>query len=149
MSYDESLAGRVRALLANRRDQAEKKMFGGLCFLVEGNMCCGILDRDLMARVGPARYEQALRSSHARPMDFTGRPLAGYVYVSPTGTKTAASLKKWVGWCTEFAETLAPKRKTAAKAAGKKAAGKKAAGKKTAGKKSAGKKTATKQRPRR
>ena len=127
-------------------------------------MCCGIIDRDLMARVGPARYEQALRSSHARPMDFTGRPLTGYVYVSPTGTKTAASLKKWVGWCTDFAETLAPKRKTAAKAvpnktggkktaskkaASKKTASKKTASKKTASEKSAGRRTATKQRPRR
>jgi hypothetical protein len=71
-------------------------MFGGLCFMVAGAMCCGLTKSDLMVRVGPERYEEAVAQPHARPMDFTGRPLKGMVYVAPEGLRTRGSLERWV-----------------------------------------------------
>jgi TfoX/Sxy family transcriptional regulator of competence genes len=102
MSYDETLATRIRALLAERDDVVEKKMFGGLCFMVNGAMCCGLTKRDFMVRVGAARYDDALAQPHARPMDFTGRPLKGMVYVAPEGLRTKAALARWVRRGLEF-----------------------------------------------
>jgi hypothetical protein len=96
MAYDERLAGRIRRVLAGRRDVAEKRMFGGLAFLVGGKMACGVLGRDLVVRVGPDRHEAALARPGARPMDFTGRPLRGFIYVGPAGTRTAAALRRWI-----------------------------------------------------
>jgi hypothetical protein len=102
MSYDEQLAARIRRCLAGRRDVVEKKMFGGLCFMVGGAMCCGLTKTDFMVRVGPERYEDALAQPHARPMDFTGRPLKGMVYVGPEGTRTDVALARWVRRGLEF-----------------------------------------------
>lgn len=85
MSYDEGLAERLREVLADASDVTEKKMFGGLCLLVSGNMCRGIVDETLMARVGPDRYAEYLELPHARGMDFTGKPLKGMIYVDPEG----------------------------------------------------------------
>jgi TfoX/Sxy family transcriptional regulator of competence genes len=96
MSYDERTAARIRAVLARRRDVVERKMFGGLTFMVNGAMCCGITAEALVVRVGPAAYETALAEPHARPMTFTGRPLAGMVYVDPPGYRTARALARWV-----------------------------------------------------
>jgi TfoX/Sxy family transcriptional regulator of competence genes len=95
MAYDEALAQRIRDLL-NGPDVEERKMFGGLTFLVGGRMCCGVQDTDLMVRVPKEGHAQALRQPHVRPMDFTGRSLKGFVYVSDTGTKSAAALRRWV-----------------------------------------------------
>jgi TfoX/Sxy family transcriptional regulator of competence genes len=108
MSYDESLASRIRALLAERDDVVEKKMFGGLCFMVNGAMCCGLTKSDFMVRVGGDHYEEALAQPHARPMDFTGRPLKGMVYVAPEGLRTKAALSRWVRRGLEFVSTRAP-----------------------------------------
>lgn len=96
MSYDETLAARIREILSVRDDVIEKKMFGGLCFMVGGAMCCGLTKSDLMVRVGPDQHAAALEEPHARPMDFTGRPMKGMVYVAPAGLRTRASLNKWV-----------------------------------------------------
>jgi TfoX/Sxy family transcriptional regulator of competence genes len=96
MTYDEKLAVRVRKALAVGNDVVEKKMFGGLCFMVDGAMCCGLTKSDFMVRVGPDQYEAALAEPHARPMDFTGRPLKGMVYVAPEGLRTEAALARWV-----------------------------------------------------
>jgi TfoX/Sxy family transcriptional regulator of competence genes len=96
MSYDEKLAARIRAVLSERDDVVEKKMFGGLCFMVKGSMCCGLTKSDFMVRVGPERYEAALAQPHARPMDFTGRPLKGMVYVAPEGLRSSSALARWV-----------------------------------------------------
>jgi TfoX/Sxy family transcriptional regulator of competence genes len=74
----------------------EKKMFGGLCFMVGGSMCCGLTKTDFMVRVGPEQYEDALAQPHARPMDFTGRPLKGMVYVAPQGLRSDAALARWI-----------------------------------------------------
>jgi TfoX/Sxy family transcriptional regulator of competence genes len=96
MSYDEKLAMRLRSMLSIRDDVVEKKMFGGLCFMVSGSMCCGLTKTDFMVRVGLAQYEEALAEPHARPMDFTGRPLKGMVYVAPEGLRTDAALASWL-----------------------------------------------------
>lgn len=109
MSYDENTAERVRRLLSTRSDVVEKKMFGGLCFMVNGGMCCGLTSAALMVRVGPDRYEEALAQPHARSMDFTGRPLAGMVYVDPAGYRSDTALARWVKRGVEFVSTLPAK----------------------------------------
>src|SRR5271165_2548891 len=109
MSYDETLASRIRAALDERTDVVEKKMFGGLCFMVGGAMCCGLTKTDFMVRVGPDQYDNALAQPHTRPMDFTGRPLAGMVYVTPEGLRSSAALAKWVGRGVSFVSSLPPK----------------------------------------
>lgn len=81
-------------------------MFGGIAFMLHGKMCCGVVKDDLVVRVGPEQYEKALSQPHARPMDFTGRPLRGFVFVDPTGYKTDKPLAKWVEQAVEFAMTL-------------------------------------------
>lgn len=96
MGYDERTAARIRDLLAKRHDVVERKMFGGLTFMVNGAMCCGITSDALVVRVGPAAYEAALAEPHARPMTFTGRPLAGMVYVDPPGYRTERALARWI-----------------------------------------------------
>jgi TfoX/Sxy family transcriptional regulator of competence genes len=95
--------------LASRRDVTEKKMFGGLAFLVRGNMCCGVVGERLMVRVGPAAYEAALSQPHAGEMNFTGRPMKGFVYVEPEGVESDRALRKWVARATGFVLELPPK----------------------------------------
>ena len=109
MAYDEGLAERLRELFARRTDITERKMFGGLAFMLSGNMCCGIVDDTLMARVGSQQYDAALREAHAREMDFTGRAMKGFVYVAPQGFESDASLGQWVDRCVAFAGGLPPK----------------------------------------
>ena len=110
MSYDEKTAERVRRILSLRLDVVEKKMFGGLCFMVNGGMCCGLTSTAFMVRVGPDRYEEALAQPHARPMNFTGRPLTGMVYVDPAGYKTDVALAKWVQRSVDFVSGLPEKK---------------------------------------
>jgi|SRR5882672_6062613 len=114
MSYDEETAERLRRLLYTRPDVVEKKMFGGLCFMVNGGMCCGLTSAALMVRVGKDRYDDALAQPHARPMDFTGRSLTGMVYVDPAGYKSDAALARWVQRGLDFVSTL-PARKAVTK----------------------------------
>jgi hypothetical protein len=109
MAYDERLADRIREALARERSVDEIKMMGGLCFMVGGHMALGIVGDELMVRVGPDRYERALSRVHAREMDFTGRSIRGFVFVSPAGTKTKRSLASWVAPAEEFAGSLPPK----------------------------------------
>ena len=109
MAYDEKLAARVRRALAGRRSVEEKKMFGGVAFMLRGNMCCGVLKENLILRVGPERAARALGSPHARPFDFTGKPMKGIIAVAPAGCRTAAALRKWVGLAADFALSLPPK----------------------------------------
>jgi len=106
MAYDESLAQRIRVSLKSL-DIAfvEKKMFGGLAFMVRGRMCCGIVKTDLMVRVTTEHYEESLKAPHARPMDFTGRPMKGFLFVSPGGVKDARLLKKWLALGVEFVQS--------------------------------------------
>src|SRR5688572_30036021 len=107
MGYDERLVERLRALLVTRRGVSEKKMFGGVAFLLDGKMFVGVNDADLMVRVGPDAHARALARAHVRPMDFTGRPLTGYVYVAGPGYRGAA-LARWVDEAAGFVATLPP-----------------------------------------
>ena len=109
MAYDEGVAERLRELFEDRRGITEKKMFGGLAFMYRGHMLVGIIEDSLMARVGPAEYANALAQPHVREMDFTGKPMKGYVYVDPDGFESDADLDRWVGHCLRFNETLAAK----------------------------------------
>ncbi|MFW2388786.1 MAG: TfoX/Sxy family protein [Polyangiales bacterium] len=109
MAYDEALADRVREVLKRRRGVSEKKMFGGLSFLLNGHMACGIIGDELMVRVGPDAYEASLKKPGAREMDFTGRAMKGMVYVAPRGFQRAPSLKAWVEQGLSYARSLPPK----------------------------------------
>lgn len=109
VAYDEKLADRVRQALSGRKGLTEKKMFGGVAFMLRGNMCCGVVKNDLVIRFGPHGYDKALHEPHARPMDFTGRPLKGFVFVDPGGYRTDKALAKWVKQAVNFARTLPSK----------------------------------------
>lgn len=109
MPFDENLAQRIRKQLSRKRAITEKNMFGGLCFLIKGNMLCGVEQDNLVIRVGPEQYETALKRKHARPMDFTGRPLKGFIYVSRKGYQSASSLRSWIDIALDFAGSLPKK----------------------------------------
>lgn len=109
MAYDEGLAQRIREKVDDRRGVTEKKMFGGIGFMLHGNMACGVIGEDLVVRVGPEAYEKALRQAHARPFDFTGRPMKGWVMVGPDGYEADEALASWLEWGFDFAATLPPK----------------------------------------
>jgi TfoX/Sxy family transcriptional regulator of competence genes len=109
VAYDEMLAQRVRDCLAEEPGVREIRMFGGLCFTLNGNMCVGVVGEELMVRVGPDAYERCLSLPHARPMDFTGQPLKGMVYVAPAGLRQARGLRTWVERGAAFARGLKPK----------------------------------------
>ena len=109
MAYDEALAARIRSAFNGDQSVTEKKMFGGVTFMVSGNMACGIVSNELMVRVGPDNYEDALSRPHARPMDFTGRPMRGMVYVARPGFESRRDLAAWVESGASFARSLPPK----------------------------------------
>jgi TfoX/Sxy family transcriptional regulator of competence genes len=109
VAFDEKLAKRVRAQLAARRDVAEKKMFGGLGFLVNGNMSVGIYGDELIVRIAPDAAEAALKEPGARVFDITGRPMKGWLMVAETGLADARSLAKWVRRGVEYAASLPKK----------------------------------------
>lgn len=96
MAYDLGLADRIRAFLGRLGDFSERKMFGGLCFLVKGHMCCGIVKNDLMLRLTPEAALAALREPNTRPMDFTGKPMKSMIYVDAVGIDTDPALERWV-----------------------------------------------------
>ncbi len=109
MAYDEVLARRIRKVLAESPDVVEKKMFGGIAFLVRGNMCCGVIGNQLMIRVGPKEYETALAQPHVRKMDFSGRTPKGFIYVDPAGFASDRDLKAWTAKGKKFALSLPAK----------------------------------------
>jgi TfoX/Sxy family transcriptional regulator of competence genes len=109
MAYDEGLAQRIREVLEERTDVAEKRMFGGVAFLVNGNMAVGVVKSELMVRVGPDAHAAALREPHARPMDFAKRPMKGFVFVAEAGLAEDAQLSAWVERGVRFAASLPPK----------------------------------------
>jgi TfoX/Sxy family transcriptional regulator of competence genes len=109
MPYDEGLAERVREALEPKRGITERKMFGGLAFLAHGHMFVGIVGDVLMARIGPEAYDTALERPHVREMDFTGKPMKGYVFVDPRGLSSDSALAGWVQQCHRFVQTLPPK----------------------------------------
>jgi TfoX/Sxy family transcriptional regulator of competence genes len=110
MAFDEGLAQRVREALEGQVSTTERRMFGGLAFLVDGKMFVGISGSKLMARVGAERYQDALALPHVREMDFTGKPMNGYVYIEPAGLAEDKTLKAWVSWCASYVSSLPAKR---------------------------------------
>jgi TfoX/Sxy family transcriptional regulator of competence genes len=109
MAYDQNLADRVLDQLLSQPGLEEKAMFGGVSFMVRGNFACGVVKDDLCVRVGKDAYEDALERPEARPMDFTGKPMAGWVFVSPHGTSDDESLHSWVERGLTYALSLPPK----------------------------------------
>ena len=110
MAYNEQLASRVRQILKRKRNLEEKKMFGGLTFMLNGHMCCGVDKNNLMVRVVQDRYEGLLKKPHARVMDLTGRPLKGFIFVGSDGYRTDSALKFWIDQAVQFTRSQPPKK---------------------------------------
>jgi len=111
MIYDEAVAARVRRTLSRRRDVVEKRMVGGLSFIVRGSMCCGVTGDKLMVRVGPEARSHMLAKPHTEPMKFAGRSLAGFICVAPAGYRSDRALRTWIQRGIEFVATLPPRRR--------------------------------------
>jgi len=109
MAYEEALAARVSAALAWVGDVREQRMFGGIAFMVDGHMACGIVGSELMVRLGEEGTDAALREPNVRPMDFTGRPARGMVFVEPAGLASDQTLQGWVERALAHVATLPPK----------------------------------------
>lgn len=119
MAYDEALAERVRNAIGSRPEISERKMFGGIAFMAGSNMFIGVMKAEIMCRVGPGAHDEAVTRPGARIMDFTGRPMKGYVYAGPPGIESDADLKAWVDQSYAFASSLPAKVKKPAKRAAK------------------------------
>src|SRR5215472_13245344 len=109
MAYDVHLADRIRSILQSAGEFSERKMFGGLAFMVNGRMCCGVLKTDLVLRLTPEESDAALRELHTRPMDFTGKPMKSMIYVSATGTDSDEGLAAWVESAVRLARSVPQK----------------------------------------
>jgi TfoX/Sxy family transcriptional regulator of competence genes len=109
MPYDAELAERIRKLLAPRKNFAEKKMFGGLGFLLNGNICCGVWNEFLILRVGDEAARRVLSEEHTRPFDITGKPMRGWAMVEPAGWSETTRLRRWADWAIEFTKSLPAK----------------------------------------
>jgi TfoX/Sxy family transcriptional regulator of competence genes len=109
MACDEHLVARIRRDLRTTPTVDERRMFGGVCFTLNGNMVCGVVKDELMVRVGGDAHELALARPHAREMDFTGRPMRGYVFVSAEGVQNDEALWSWIEQGLAFVGTLASK----------------------------------------
>jgi TfoX/Sxy family transcriptional regulator of competence genes len=102
MAFNEKLADRIREALVHLPKVEEKHMFGGVCFMLNGKMCIGVVKDEMMCRIDPALDEIVLEKTGCRPMDFSGRPMKGYVYVSEEGIKGKKAFDYWVGLCLDF-----------------------------------------------
>jgi hypothetical protein len=109
MAFDKELADRIRAALGKRSGLTEKKMFGGIGFMLGGNMACGVHGRELIVRVDPDETEKILSEPHTRRFDLTGRPMKGWILVDPKGLAKDADLGRWVGVGATYAASLPPK----------------------------------------
>jgi TfoX-like protein len=109
LAFDEALAARVRAVLSGTEGLAEKRMFGGLAFMVGGNMCCGVHGDELILRLPPEQTGEALKEPHVRVFDMSGRPMKGWVLIAPDGVTSDDDLSSWVAQGLEFARSLPAK----------------------------------------
>ena len=109
MPYDATLLTKIRQLLGKRKNLTEQKMFGGIAFLLRGNVCCGAWQEYLVLRLGEDAAWQVLGEEHTRPFDITGKPMRGWAMVEPAGWQNAAKLRRWIDWAVEFTESLPPK----------------------------------------
>jgi hypothetical protein len=108
VAYDLHLAGRIRRILRDRHGVSEREMFGGVAFMLDGHMCCGVVKTDLVLRLSPAEVVSALARAHTRPMDFTGKPMKSMLFVDARGVDSDASLSEWVEASCAFVRTLPP-----------------------------------------
>lgn len=102
MAYNEKIADRIRERLADIPNAEEKFMFGGVCYMLNGKMCVGVVKDEMMCRIDPAEYESALEKHGCREMVFTGKPMKGYVFVSEEGMKTQDEFDYWINLCLDF-----------------------------------------------
>ena len=109
MAFDAELADRIRKALGTGSGLVEKKMFGGIAFLVNGNICCGVHGRAMIVRLDPEKTGRALLEPHVSPFEPTGRPMNGWILVQPEGVATKGALAKWVGVGVTYASSLPPK----------------------------------------
>ena len=109
MAFDEKLAARIRAQIGKRKGVAEKQMFGGIAFLVNGNMSCGVHDNEMIVRLDPAETGKALSRKHTRVFDLSGRPMKGWILVGTDGLKADAALARWVDVGVGYAASLPAK----------------------------------------
>ena len=109
MAFDEDLAARIRNGLARKKNIEEKKMFGCICFFLNGNALVGVWKDRLIARLGPDEGEAALREPHVRAFDITGRPMKGWIMVEPEGVEDDDQLKNWIQQAAKFVQTLPAK----------------------------------------
>ena len=109
MAFDDQLAERIRKQLGKRRGLTEKKMFGGLAFLLNGNMCCGVHGQEMIVRLDPEQTDQALSQRHTRIFDLSGRPMKGWILVQPEGLTTQAALAKWIQVGLKYSSSLPAK----------------------------------------
>ena len=110
MAYDETLAERIRKALGKRKGLVAKQMFGGIAFLLNGNMCVGVHKDELIVRLDPDKTDAALTKPHTRLFDLSGRPMKGWILVAPKGIATGAQLGKWLTLAAGYAGALPPKR---------------------------------------
>jgi TfoX/Sxy family transcriptional regulator of competence genes len=115
MAYNEKLADRIREALVDVSSVTEKFMFGGMCFMVNEKMCIGVAKDEMMCRIDPALDETVLEKPGCRPMDFTGRPMKGYVFVSDEGMKTKKNFEYWISLCLDFNSKAKKSKKTSRK----------------------------------
>jgi len=109
MAYDETLAARIRAVLARKRNIEEKKMFGGICFLLNGNMLVGVWKEFLIARLGPDQGDEALLEPNVRKMNITGKPMKGWIMVEPEGVEDDSAVNDWIRRAMKFVGKLPEK----------------------------------------
>ncbi|MHA4739077.1 TfoX/Sxy family protein [Dyadobacter sp. MSC1_007] len=102
MAFSESLSNRIREALADHPNVTEKRMFGGICYMVDDKMCVGVADDQMMCRIGEDAYESALERPGCHEMVFTGRPMKGYVFIDETGMKTESDFRYWINLCLDF-----------------------------------------------
>jgi TfoX/Sxy family transcriptional regulator of competence genes len=110
MAYDEKLAERIRTKLKGTSGLTEKKMFGGVGFMVHGNMACGLNKQDMIVRLSDQDSEAALKKAHVRPFDMTGRPMKGWILIEPQGIASEKALQAWIDQSVAFARSLPPKK---------------------------------------
>jgi TfoX/Sxy family transcriptional regulator of competence genes len=102
MAFNEKLSNRIREAIAHLPNVEEKYMFGGICYMLNGKMCIGVVKDEMMCRIDPVIYEEALEKNGVREMVFTGRPMKGYIYVNEEGMKTKKDFDYWIGLCVDF-----------------------------------------------
>lgn len=113
MAYNEKLADRTREIISlTHKNVEEKKMFGGLCFMVNDKMCVGVENARLMVRIDPAKYDEAMEKEGCKPMDFTGRVMKGYIFVDIAALDTKTKLRYWINLALEYNKVAKPSKKT-------------------------------------